>query len=140
MKISTLNTIEEMLNDRDKKIKELEEENKKLKHYYDRDKEELMESCYALKKENDELKDTNKNLKLDLAYNRTMLDNVSAEYKSQVNANKNLKKRIKELEQCNINLQEWLDNKEKVNKQLREELEKLKSTYVYDAKQVRDIC
>ena len=48
--------------------------------------------------------------------------------------------RIEELEQCNLNLQEWIDNKEKVNKQLREELDKLKSTYVYDAKQVRDIC
>jgi hypothetical protein len=28
------------------RIIELEEENKKLKKYYDRDKEELMESCY----------------------------------------------------------------------------------------------
>lgn len=34
------------------------------------------------------------------------------------------------------------DNKklEEENKKLREELEKLKSTYVYDAKQVRDVC
>jgi hypothetical protein len=29
-----------------KENKELREENKKLKKYYDRDKEELMESCY----------------------------------------------------------------------------------------------
>lgn len=35
---------------------ELEEENKKLKKYYDRDKEELMESCYSLAKENEKLK------------------------------------------------------------------------------------
>jgi len=35
---------------------QLEEENKKLKKYYDRDKEELMESCYSLAKENDKLK------------------------------------------------------------------------------------
>ena len=34
----------------------LEEENKKLKKYYDRDKEELMESCYWLARENDKLK------------------------------------------------------------------------------------
>ena len=34
--------------------------------------------------------------------------------------------RIYELEQCNLNLQEWLDNKEKVNKSLREENKKLK--------------
>ena len=46
---------------------------------------------------------------------------------------KKLKEEIRFLEQC-------LDNKEKVNKSLREELDKLKSTYVYDAKQVRDIC
>lgn len=36
--------------------KQLEEENKKLRKYYDRDKEELMESCYSLAKENDKLK------------------------------------------------------------------------------------
>ena len=34
--------------------------------------------------------------------------------------------RINELEQCNLNLQEWLDNKEKVNKSLREENKKLR--------------
>ena len=45
-----------------KKCKELEEENKKLKKYYDRDKEELMESCYSLAKENDELKKENEEL------------------------------------------------------------------------------
>ena len=33
--------------------------------------------------------------------------------------------RIKELELCNLNLQTWIDNKEKVNKQLREDLGKL---------------
>ena len=47
--------------------------------------------------------------------------------------NKKLNEKVRFLEEC-------LDNKEKVNKSLREELEKLKSTYVYDAKQVRDIC
>ena len=33
--------------------------------------------------------------------------------------------RIKELELCNLNLQTWIDNKEKVNKQLREDIGKL---------------
>lgn len=47
---------------------------------------------------------------------------------------------IDKLKEENQTLELWLDNKEKVNKSLREELEKLKSTYVYDAKQVRDIC
>jgi flagellar motility protein MotE (MotC chaperone) len=37
-------------------IEEIKEENRKLKKYYDRDKEELMESCYWLARENDELK------------------------------------------------------------------------------------
>ena len=52
-----------LLQEKNKKIEELEEENKKLKeelskykHYYDRDKEELMESCYWLARENDRLK------------------------------------------------------------------------------------
>ena len=47
--------------------------------------------------------------------------------------NRKLNEKVRFLEEC-------LDNKEKVNISLREELEKLKSTYVYDAKQVRDIC
>ncbi len=71
--------------------------------------------------------------------------------------NKKLKERIDELEKCNLNLQERLDRKEEVNKKLREELSaydreyfdedkkaknifKEDDTYVYDAKQVRDIC
>ena len=37
-------------------IEELKKENKKLKKYYDRDKEELMESCYSLARENEQLK------------------------------------------------------------------------------------
>jgi hypothetical protein len=38
--------LHQCLDDRDKSIQYAEEENKKLKKYYDRDKEELMESCY----------------------------------------------------------------------------------------------
>ena len=86
-------------------IPKLEEENKNLKsdldkykHYYDRDKEELMESCYWLARENDELKS-------------------------------DLMEDMKEITKL-----------EKENRKLKKELEKLKSTYVYDAKQVRDIC
>jgi len=44
--------------------------------------------------------------------------------------NRKLKKEVRFLEEC-------LDRKEKLNEKYRKEL---KSTYVYDAKQVRDIC
>jgi len=47
---------------------------------------------------------------------------------------------IDKLKEENQTLELWLDNKEKLNEGYRKELEKLKSTYVYDAKQVRDIC
>ena len=42
---------------------------------------------------------------------------------------KQLEEENKNLTKCNLNLQEWLDNKEKVNKSLREELSKLKEKY-----------
>ena len=77
----------------------VEEENKKLKKYYDRDKEELMESCYWLARENDELKEENKKLKSDLAFERTMLDNVRAEYKSLQNVIKKLKEELSKLKE-----------------------------------------
>lgn len=49
-------TLELWLDRKEKVNKSLREENKKLKKYYDRDKEELMESCYSLARENDKLK------------------------------------------------------------------------------------
>jgi hypothetical protein len=52
-----------------------------------------------------------------------------------IKENKKLKERVEELEQCNINLQTWLDNKEKVNISLREELEIWKLTAKDYAKQ-----
>jgi len=62
-----------------------------------------------------ELEQENKKLKSDLAFNRTMLDNVSAEYESSQDVIKKLKEKIRFLEQC-------LDNKEEVNKQLRKDI------------------
>lgn len=47
---------------------------------------------------------------------------------------------IEKLKEENQTLELWLDNKEKLNEKYRKEIEELKSTYVYDAKQVRDIC
>ena len=65
------------------------------------------------------------------------LEEENKKLKFDIEARKEMKKAREEKIQT---LELWLDNKEKVNKSLREELEKLKSTYVYDAKQVRDIC
>ena len=45
--------------------------------------------------------------------------------------NKKLNEKVRFLEEC-------LDRKEKLNEKYRKEIDK--STYVYDAKQVRDIC
>ena len=103
----------------------------------------LEESIRELRKEKDlirkekweyhhkiiELEQENKKLKKDLAFKETMLDNVSAEYDSLQNIIRKLNRRIKELEQCNLNLQTWIDNKEKVNKQLREELQRFKDLW-----------
>lgn len=77
-----------------KTISELEKENKKLKIeiwwlMWERDGLKMV--VEKLHKEIEEQDETIKNLKLDLGYSRTLLDNVSAEYKSQVNINKKLK-------------------------------------------------
>ena len=50
----------------------------------------------------------------------------AAEYQDRITE---LEEENKNLTKCNLNLQEWLDNKEKVNKSLREELSKLKEKY-----------
>jgi len=58
----------------------------------------------------------------------------NAEYQDRIaeleEENKKLNEKVRFLEEC-------LDRKEKLNEKYRK---KLKSTYVYDAKQVRDIC
>ena len=54
--------------------------------------------------------------------------------------NKNLKLELRQLEERYDRNAELYKRLLEENKKLKEELEKLKSTYVYDAKQVRDIC
>jgi septal ring factor EnvC (AmiA/AmiB activator) len=88
-------------------LREKEEEIKKLKS----------DLSLVIKERDDNIKQ-NKKLKSDLAFERTMLDNVSAEYESSQDVIKKLQERIRFLEQC-------LDNKEKVNKSLREENKRL---------------
>ena len=125
-----------------RKISELEQENKKLKsdlslvikerdnnikvnEFFKKTNSELWNVIEWLKEQNKKLSEENGQLKSDLAFERTMLDNVSAEYESSLNIIRKLNKRIKELELCNLNLQTWIDNKEKVNKSLREENKRL---------------
>ena len=116
-------TLELWLDNKEKVNKSLREENKKLKKYYDRDKEELMESCYSLAKENDKLKSDLEECECSMHF-----ENDEVWYRKR--ECKKLKEKVRFLEEC-------LDRKEKLNEKYRKEL---KSTYVYDAKQVRDIC
>ena len=88
-------------------LRDKEEEIKKLKS----------DLSLVIKERDDNIKQ-NKKLKSDLAFKNTMLDNVKAEYESSQDVIKKLEERIRFLEQC-------LDNKEKVNKSLREENKRL---------------
>ena len=79
------------------------------------------------------LKEENRNLKSELSkfsesfkkYRDYEKEELAESCYDLTRENKKLKERIKELEQCNLNLQTWLDNKEKVNKSLREENKRL---------------
>ena len=95
-KISELEDVSEDYDLLSKDFIALWEENKKLKKERDLYKarnEELNENCFWLAKENE-------NLKSDLAFERTMLDNVKAEYKSLQNVNKKLNEKIERWEKC----------------------------------------
>lgn len=88
----------------------------------------------------EELEEENKKLKSDLAFERTMLDNVRAEYKSLQNVNKKLNIKVASLEweikwlnsvieklkEENQTLELWLDNKEKLNEEYRKEIDNKK--------------
>ena len=109
-------------------IRELEEELKKYKHYYDYEKEELADSCYDFSRENDELKEENRKLKEELEKdNREVQVDVDKELLKAndylINENKNLKEKVNQLE-------ERLDNKEKVNKEYRKKIDTLESDLI----------
>ena len=120
-------TMEEAYN----RITELEKENKKLKKYYDRDKEELMESCYSLAKENDKLKSDLEECECSFWFENDEVWFWKLEYKR-------LKKWIKD--HCNGYWNLFPEDEMKRQWKKADKKRKLKSTYVYDAKQVRDIC
>lgn len=73
---------------------ELEKENQKLKESNTILKKGW-QVVFNLEKKIDELLEENEKLKSDLAYERTMLDNVRAEYKSSQNVIKELKEELK---------------------------------------------
>jgi DNA gyrase/topoisomerase IV subunit A len=95
-----------------KELHKLEEENKKLKEERDNF---MLKYTKAIE---EKIVETNK-----LCTERNKLGEE----------NKNLNEKVRFLEEC-------LDRKEKLNEKYRKEIDKLKSTYVYDAKQVRDVC
>ena len=112
-------------------IEELKKENKKLKKYYDRDKEELMESCYSLAKENDKLKSDLEECECSLWFENDEVWFWKREYKR-------LKKWIKD--HCKWYWNLFPEDEMKRQWKKADKTRKIKSTYVYDAKQVRDIC
>ena len=110
----------------------LKSREEKLMAYYERfvDKNNDLATVEDIVNKNIELEKENKSLRenvnhrawmcWDLREENEMLETERDEWKL---LNDLKAKRIKELEECNLNLQEWLDNKEKVNKQLREEIQ-----------------
>ena len=90
--------------------------------YNERTVEYVEDELFAWKEEYKKLKKENKKLNIKVA---------SLEWEI-----KWLNSVIEKLKEENQTLELWLDRKEKLNKEYRKELK----TYVYDAKQVRDIC
>ena len=102
-----------------------------------RDKEEeikkLKSDLSLVIKERDDNIEQNKKLKEENSYRKKIVDITPQDEKSVaeetiqdlLKENQKLNKRIKELELCNLNLQTWIDNKEKVNISLREENKRL---------------
>lgn len=103
----------------DEEIARLRKENKKLKKYYDRDKEELMESCYALKKENDKLQDKLEEVTKDLIEYHEEYKNMADMVVKLLKEKKNLKLIIEDNEKQMKLYMEDRDN-------LREEVKKRK--------------
>lgn len=97
----------------------LEQENKKLKEYNWELIENHKKDIAILCEENNKLKSERDNClkEVKLCYN----DIHSLELQIS-----DLEQEDKTLTECNLNLQTFLDNKEKVNKSLREENKKLK--------------
>ena len=79
--------------------------------------------CFRLEEENKKLNEEIQRFKDNAMQDMREITELEIE-------NKKLNEKVRFLEEC-------LDRKEKLNEKYRKEI---KSTYVYDAKQVRDIC
>ena len=90
--------------------------------YNERTVEYVEDELFAWKSEYKKLKKENKKLKAELQAKQKVIQYYRKEKKK-------LNEKIRFLEEC-------LDRKEKLNEKYRKELK----NYVYDAKQVRDIC
>ena len=106
------------------------EENKKLKKYYDRDKEELMESCYSLAKENEKLKSDLSECECSMHfendevwYRKRECKKLNIKVASLEWEIKWLNSVIDKLKEENQTLELWLDRKEKINKGYREDVD-----------------
>ena len=99
-------------------------------------KKQLVELVIAKYNDCFRLEEENKKLKKECEENDYLVEDNARWMKKCAEKTMEIKKlneKVRFLEEC-------LDRKEKLNEKYRKEIDELKSTYVYDAKQVRDIC
>ena len=117
-------------------MKKEKSEDRPLIRYEKLSKEDLVDYCrvYWRRIHNDEMlfndiyKDI-ESLKSDVSVYKSQMNAYKKKYLALLKANTELDEKVRFLEEC-------LDRKEKLNEKYRKEID----TYVYDAKQVRDIC
>ena len=135
--LDEINMLEQECADLEEENKRLENENIRLKS----DIDAMLQNERWYKYDINKLEEEIKTLKECNKSQSEVINNVFIPQKERLEEeNKKLKKERDLYKARNEELNEncfWLA---KENDELKKELEKLKSTYVYDAKQVRDIC
>ena len=157
-----MDTIDRILEQKNEQIKQLEEENKNLRDYADNldsENDNQAIEIEELKKENKKLKEDNRFLtKISKEYmkkeNIIQVTEFTELYKNDLEEeNKKLNIKVASLEweikwlnytieklkEENQTLELWLDNKEKVNKKLREELSAYDREYFDEDKKAKNI-
>ena len=111
--------MKEILRDKEEEIKKLKEERDNFMLKYSKAVEEKILETNKLCTERNKLEQENKKLKAENEYRNKIVDIIPQDEKSVAEETiQDLQERIRFLEQC-------LDNKEKVNKSLREENKRL---------------